>query len=320
MTSSYQSNFLQFYNTTESTGEIPHPNQFQSVVINPRQVLIRWGFPESTGSSFNINNYSFTILRSHAEEENYQEVSSPMTGIYEWLDQPQSLQSRWRRIFYKLKIVHVPSSQELTVGPISMHEAHTPSRIALRIIKDLNMLLEKFPVGIVAFAFQSRQEGGRCDCYDYVEQMADPNCGECAGTGWSYPFAKVPIKFNLSLNADVEQVQLQDGEKEGDERSGWTTNYPDFKKRDCIYVPAKRMVYRVIGKQWLAQENAIVGIKQALRLTPVNYDSAEYCQLNLSNNLNEIRDYLDVTWDKGNKTYFGCRTGRPLQPLNRRGS
>lgn len=319
MTTDYQSAFLQFYNTAKSTGEIPHVSQLQAQVINPQHVLVRWSFPENTGSSFDINSYGFTILRGHAEEEDFVEVSSEMAGVYEWIDQPQSLQNRWRRIFYKLKVRHISSNQEMTFGPVSIHESYTPSLIALRVINDMNMLLSKFPVGMIAYAFQSRQDGGRCECFDLVEQMSDPHCVYCMGTGFNYPFAKIPIKFHLSMNSDVEQVGMQDSEVEGDERNAWTTNFPDFKKRDCIYIPSKRMVYRVVGKQWVAQESAIVGIKQGLHLTPVTYDSEEYRQLNLANNLQDIRDFLDVTWSKGNKTYFGCRTGLPLQPTNRRG-
>lgn len=321
MGSSYQS---AFYNpTTElvSDGNIPRISRFQAQVINPNQVIVVWSFENGLGSNFNVNDFDFSVLRGHSEIEDFVEVSSPMEGVYEWIDQPQSLQSAWRRIFYKLKVVHRVSGDESIIGPISMHENMTPSMIALRIINDFNMLLANFPVGVEAFAFISKLNGGRCSCYDYVEQMStNPRCEYCFGTGWNYPYSKIPVKINIGLNADTEIVTIDDGEKEGDERSFWTTNWPDFKKNDCIYVPSKRMVYRVVKKQWLSQESAVVGIKQGLRVTPVGYETQEYKQLNLSHNLDEIKDYLDVTWTKGGKTYFGCRTGLPLQPTNRKGT
>lgn len=320
--SSYQSPFLSYYNSSSSDGEIPDIESLQAVVINGFQVLVKWKFNENTGSSFDLANYGFTVLRSFSEDDgDFMEVSEEVVDIDEWLDMPQSLMDRWRRYYYKLKVRHIPSGETRTFGHVSIHEMYTPSRISIAIINRFNMYLEKFPVGVLAFAFISRQDGGRCDCWDYVEaQASDAHCPFCLGTGFSIPFSNVPVRFYLGINPDVEQSMVNDGEKDGDDRNGWTTNYPDLKKRDIVYIPGKNNgLYRVVSKQWVAQERAVVGIKQAIRLTPIDRDSPEFSKFNMSNDLDQIREYMEIVWKHGQKTYFGCRTGLPIQPTNRLG-
>lgn len=298
---------------TNSQGYIPEIVQFQAVVINNVQVYLRWGIDESVGALFDINDYEFYIHRSHSDVAEFDEVSDALTGITIWLDEPPSLLSWWRRIFYKLRIVHPSSGEEALIGPISIHEHSMPTPHVIAMIKRHNMYLERFPVGSLAYAYIQRQWGSRCRCWNYVRGRSDNDkCPICMGTGWMYPYNDIPVKFYTSLNPDVEILQMMDYEVERDERQGWTSNYPDFKRRDVILVPGKNdSLYRVENKKWIAQERSEIGVVQTMHLVPFKPTDPEAEALNLSRDLSKVDEYMDITWSHSRKTYFGCRAGLP---------
>ena len=312
--------FIENSDPVVSFGIIPNINTFQCVVINRYQVYIKWSLHDCH-SQVDLDQYNFTVLRSFSEnEEDFEEVSGPMQGVEEWLDQPQDLQRRWRKTFYKLKVEHIDSGEIKMFGHISLHEIYTPSMITLAVIDRLNLYLQKMPVGVIAYMWKAKEEGGRCNnCFDHIRgKSIDTDCPFCYGTGWIYPYSKVPIRFYLGVNPVVEATSIANVPEEGDQRSGWTTNFPDLTAKDIVYIPSSpNTIYRVIQKKWLAQERSIIGIKQAFVLSPIDRNKPEFDSFNMSRDLSEINDYLDICWNSGRKTYFGCRTGLPLKSTSR---
>lgn len=309
-----------FSEKINSVGSLPEITQFQAVVINRLQVLLKWAVSDNLGSSYNINDYNFFIQRSYtdiSEEDAYEEFTEPLEGITEYLDEPQSLVSLWRRIYYRLRMVHKVTLEEQILGPIGIHENAVPTQHALAMIHRHNMYLERFPVGSLTFAFIQRQWGQRCSCWNPVRSRSDDTeCLLCAGTGWYFPFNLVPIKSYICLNPDVELVDHADFEIEEDDKHAWASNYPDFKKRDIIIVPGKNnSMYRVKNKKWLAQERNEIGIVQALHLTNVCMTEPDRELLHV--NINDIKEYMDISWMHSRKTYFGCRTGLPDKPIKK---
>jgi len=304
---------------TNSEGFIPEFTQFQAIVINNIQVYLRWGVAETIGASFDINDYKFYVQRSHSDVDEFDEVTEALIGNTTWLDEPPSLLSMWRRVFYKLRIVHIASSEEMLLGPISIHEHSMPTAHCIAMIKRHNMYLERYPVGALAYAFIQRQWGSRCRCWNPIRGRSDnEKCTLCMGTGWMYPYNTTPIKFYINLNPDVEIIQMLDQEVERDEKQSWTSNFPDFKRRDVILVPGKNdSLYRVENKKWIAQERAEIGIVQAMHLVPFKPTDPESEVLNLSNDLAEVESYMDIVWSNSRKTYFGCRSGLPSVATSR---
>ena len=302
-----------------SQGFIPEFDQFQAVVINNVQVYLKWGVNESSGALYDINDYLFYIQRSHSEIEQFEEVSEALVGVTVWLDEPPSLLSKWRKIFYKLRVVHPASGEELILGPISIHEHSMPTAHCIAMIKRHNMYLSRFPVGSLVYAYIQRQWGSRCRCWNVVRGRSDNDkCTLCLGTGWMYPYNETPIRLYVNLNPDVEITQIADFEIERDERQGWCGNFPDFKRRDVILVPGKNnSMYRIENKKWIAQERSEIGIVQAIHLIPFAPTDPEASILNLSNNVNEIEQYMDIVWANSRKTYFGCRSGLPSIEISR---
>jgi len=295
--------------SSSGTVNIPDITRFQAVVVNKFQVLLRWGVSEAVGQSYDINNFSFTVLRSHSDSGEFEEATVEMDGITEYLDQPQSLFSMWRRIFYKLRVKHKQSNEVSEFGPISIHENTVPSAHGAEIIRRHALLLEKYPVGALMYAFPQRQWGSRCYCWSPVRSRpSNDNHETCMGTGWIYPYSSVPVKFYGSLNPTNEILQIADYEVELDDRHFWTINYPDLKKRDAVLIPGlNNSLYRVHHKKWIASERAEVGILQLVHLTPIDPSEPEQKTLNLSGNLQDVRDYMDVVWNNSRKTYFGSR-------------
>jgi len=302
-----------------ASDNIPELEQFQCAVINRHQVMLRWGVSNIIGSDFDIDDYTFIILRGFTDVGEFDEVTNELTGITEYLDEPESLFSLWRKMFYKLRMTHTPSGDTAEFGPISIHENSVPSQVASEIIRRHLMMLEKFPVGSLSYFFPQRQWGSRCTCWNPVRgRPNDEKHTLCMGTGWMYPYAETPTKFYGSMSPTVEIIQMADFELEIEDKQFWTVNYPDFKKRDVVLVPGLNGgMYRVENKKWIAAESGEIGVIQMIHLKPVEFSSPEQKQLNLTNDLAAIRDYMDIVWARSRKTWFGCRTGLPKARTSR---
>lgn len=300
-----------------SEGNIPEIARFQAVVINRYQVLLEWAVSENVGSSYDINDYEFFLHRSFSDVDEFEEFTESLNGITEYLDEPQSLISTWRRIFYKLRIRHKASGEEDLVGPVSIHEVNVPTQHVMAMIHRHNMFLERFPVGSLCYAWTQRQWGSRCSCWNPVTSMSDDTqCVRCAGTGWYFPYLSIPVQTYICLNPDVELLQIMDWEVEQDEKHCWCSNYPDFKRRDVILVPGKNnSLYRVHNKKWLAQERNEIGVVQALHLVAIDQSEPEVESLGID--VSNIKEYMSIAWNHSRKTYFGCRTGLPDKDIKR---
>lgn len=296
---------------------IPPLSQLQALPLNRFQVLIRWKVSPDVGSSHDISDYDFEILRSHSANDGFEPIVDPVRGATEWLDTPPSIDDRWIRIYYKLKVTDKSDPEKTyTFGPVSTQEGYGPTLEALYIIDQLNGLLHCRPVGHVAFAYIKASWGSRCDCWNYMAQRSnDDNCLNCAGTGWMYPYSSMPIRFLLGINPRTEIVGGGDHEAHQDDRSCWATNYPDLKKGDIVHIPSENnTIYRVEGKQWVAEERGF-GVRQAFRLIPVGIDSPLYELIQMD--AEEAGNYLDAIWGMTLNSHFGTSGVNPDVPTSR---
>lgn len=301
---------MQVSNSTRSSiyvseDGIPPLSQFQALPLNRQQVLIRWKVSDEAGSSYDIDNYDFEILRGGSSTDPFEEVGPKLQGVTEWIDLPPTLDNRWGRLYYKLRITdRNDPAKTHEFGPISVHESYGPSLEALYIIEQLNGYLHCRPVGYIAYAYTKASWGSRCSCWNYIVQRSnDDNCVDCAGTGWAYPFSAVPVKFLMGLNPRTEMVGGGDHEGHQDDRSAWTTNYPDLKKGDVVHVPSENnTIYKVEGSQWVAEERGF-GVRQAFRLSPCDKDHPLYEMLQLD--IDGAREYLDAIWDATKNSHYG---------------
>lgn len=301
----------------ETKNGVPPLAQLQAMVISRYQVMVRWSVTEDVGANYDLNNYNFTLLRSTDSTQAFEEVTGAVQGITEILDAPPYIGERWQRIYYKVRVTDRSNpSKTYDFGPASIHEGYGPSLEALYMIEQMNLLLANRPVGHLAYAYIKQSWGPRCNCWNYVaERSDDDNCLSCAGTGWAYPHSELPVRFHLALNAAVEKQQQADFKDHMDDRSVWTTNYPDFKSGDIIHIPSQNNTFYIVdGKQSISSVRGYC-VRQAMRLHALDRDHPAYEKYALDPT--EAGVYMDLIWNATEESHFGNATFNPTPGVNR---
>ncbi len=140
--------------------------------------------PQSDTDKHDILDYRFYILRSGDSPSGpYEQLAGPLRDQYMLRDITVSLLHKWRQYFYKLRVVHVPTSEETEFGPSSSTEPEH-DLIAGDIIRQEDILFREF-LGRKCWLFIARTFGPRCTCWDpYLGRKTRSGHAACFGTGF----------------------------------------------------------------------------------------------------------------------------------------
>ena len=94
-----------------------------------------------------ITAYNFTVLRSESPEGPFEALTPAFQDRYHFRDFSPNLLHKWRKLYYKLKIIHVPTSEELLVGSTTL--SAEPDIIGLEIQRQEDTLLRQFTRAVV---------------------------------------------------------------------------------------------------------------------------------------------------------------------------
>jgi len=211
-----------------------------------------------------ITAYEFTILRSESPEGPFNKLAGPFKDQYRFRDFSQNLLHKWRQLYYKLQIRHVPTDETVDAGVCTL-EAE-PDLIALEIQRQEDVLFREF-VGRPCWLFPVRMFGEKCTCFDRVmNRQTHSNCITCFDTGFIGGYM-TPIEIWMQIDPDSGNPQNTSiiGEIQPKNTSCRVGPYPPIKAKDLI-VEAENRRWKVVTQSGTERLRAIVHQELSLHL------------------------------------------------------
>ena len=228
-----------------------------------------WKVADFDSALDQISAYDFFILRAESPEGPFEQLAGPFTDQFHFRDYSTCLLHKWRKLYYKLKVLHKPTSVETIIDGAASLIAE-PDLIALEIQRQEDTLLRQH-TGRRCWLFPVRTFGPKCSCYDiHLSRRTRSNCLECFDTGYVGGYL-TPIEFYLQVDpeADSPSNTAVHGEKQPKNTTARTINYPPIKPKDLI-VEAENRRWEVVTvakterlRSVVRQETTIHGIPRS---------------------------------------------------------
>lgn len=235
-------------------------------------VDLYWEIEDFAAAQDVISAYEFTILRSEGPEGPWDPLSPAFKDTYHFRDFSPNLLHKWRRLYYKLKIVHLPTFEELITNSVSL--VAEPDLIALEIQRQEDTLLRQF-TGRRCFLFPVRTFGAKCSCFDGVMgRRTSSNCLTCFDTGYIGGFM-TPIECYAQIDPDrnKEANTPSQGTQQPKITTGRLIAFPPMKPKDIIVEPENRR-WRI--DTVTPTERLRAAVRQELGLWEVQRGDIEY--------------------------------------------
>jgi hypothetical protein len=262
--------------------------------------------PQNDTQPHDIYDYHFFVLRSEAAMGPYDQIGGPFRDTYHFRDTKVSLLHKWRQYFYKLRIVHVPTGEEIEFGPAASVEPE-PDRIASAIIAEEDVLFREF-VGRRCYLFPVRTFGPRCSCFDVtLQRVTRANHLPCFGTGWLGGYMS-PVEIFVQFDPKAKQTQVsQMQEGQAVNTNARCSSFPPISPRD-ILIESENLRWRVVNVTPTQRLRAVVHQEMQLHevpkgdveyALPVNLDPSTItpsAERNFTNrqNVDSNEDYSDI--------------------------
>lgn len=242
-------------------------------------------FWEIPGVDENLEAYDFFVLRSiDGAAGPYETLAGPFYNTFMFRDVDVHSFHKWRKYFYKIRIVHRSTQEQKEFGP-EWHRAE-PDLIALEIQRRERLLFKEL-AGREVFLFPALTFGQRCsNCWDSgpkgntIGRSTQQNCQSCFDTTWVGGFAS-PMLIDMQIDPSPETVQRTDvSEEQFVHTTARTSSFPPIKAKD--------MIVEAENKRWLVKsmtptQKLRAVVRQELQMfelarddikfkTPVNYD------------------------------------------------
>lgn len=201
--------------------------------------------PSRASDTHEIYDYDFYVLRSgDSPLGKYEEIAGPLRDQYRLRDSSVSLLHKWRQYYYKIRVVHRPSGEELVTEP----QTHAPERdlVAAEIMRLEDKLFREF-IGRRCLLFPLRTFGPRCICYDVtLGRVTRSGHLPCFGTGYlgGYHapiecFPQIDPVGNSRTESQVQEMQPKD-------TTGRLISFPPVSPGD-ILVEAENRRWKVMN-------------------------------------------------------------------------
>lgn len=191
-----------------------------------------------------ITAYDFFLERSESPEGPWDPLAGPFKDQYLFRDYSPNLLHKWRKLFYRLRVVHIPTSTEETFGPTAL--LPEPDLIALEIQRQEDVLFREF-VGRRCFLFPVRTFGARCSCFDNISgRRTRTGCLSCFDTSYAGGFLR-PIECWVQIDPEANSpsnTNIQ-GERQEQNTSARLISFPPVKPKDVL-VEGENKRWRVV--------------------------------------------------------------------------
>ncbi len=225
---------------------------------------IFWEIESFTRAQDVITAYEFIISRAESPEGPWDPLAGPFKDRYHFRDFSPNLLHKWRQLYYRLEIHHIPTDITVTAGVCTL-EAE-PDLIALEIQRQEDLLFREF-VGRPCWLFPVRTFGEKCTCFDRtLNRQTKSNCVTCFDTGFIGGYM-TPIEMWMQIDPDSgspSQTAIA-GEVQPKNTSSRLTSYPPVKPKDLI-VEAENKRWKVVTQSGTERLRAIVHQELALHL------------------------------------------------------
>ena len=191
---------------------------------------------------------------------------------------------KWRKYYYKIKIIHRASGREHEFGPRWL--TAEPDRIAMEIRRREYLLFQE-KAGRIVFLFPRLTFGQRCvHCWDRsvrgntIGRATQQSCSSCFDTTFVGGYAS-PIVIYAQIDPTIEQTMRTDlEEQQFSVTTARTPAFPPIKSRDML-IEGENKRWRV--ESMTPTEKLRATIRQELKLrrypmddikhkVPVNFD------------------------------------------------
>jgi len=219
-----------------------------------------------------ITAYNFFVLRSESPEGPFDQIAGPFQDQYSFRDFSVNLLHKWRKIFYKLKIVHIPTSSEEVIGAASLMAE--PDLISLEIQRQEDVLFRQL-IGRRCWLFPVRTFGPKCGCFDVtMNRRTRSMCITCFDTGYLGGFLS-PIETYIQIDPEPDSPSNTaiKGEQQPKNTSARLISYPPIKPKDIIVEPENKR-WRVVTRSGTERLRSVV--RQELSIHHIPKGDVEY--------------------------------------------
>lgn len=219
-----------------------------------------------------IFDYDFYVLRSgDSPLGEYAQLAGPLRDQYYLRDVQVSLLHKWRKYYYKLKIIHRATGEEFISEPVTFEAER--DLIAVEITRQEDMLFREF-IGRKCWLFPLRSFGPQCTCYDTVlGRNTRASHLPCFGTGYLGGYHR-PIECFVQIDP-VGNVRSETPLMEGQPRTtaGRLISFPPVNPGDII-VESENKRWKVISMTPTERLRGVV--RQELVIHHIPYGDIEY--------------------------------------------
>ena len=217
----------------------------RAVSFDLDRIDLHW---EIGSESEDPQDYDFYVLRSGSPLGPFDTLAGPLVDRYHFRDAQVSRLHRWEHYFYRIKLVHRQSGEELLFpeeGGVNM--TARPPLDALYIRRE-EFVLFKEHIGRVCWVFKKRRFGMRCpNCYvRHSKRQTRSECFTCYGTtyagGYHYPIETL-IQFDPSAKSEQGMTLVKTEQDNTTMRALW---FPPLLPGDLV-VEADNTRWRVLS-------------------------------------------------------------------------
>jgi hypothetical protein len=214
----------------------------------------------------NILQFDFYVLRSESPLGPYEILAGPFKDQYYFRDISPSLLHKWRKLYYKLRVVFVPTGETAEFGPTA--QVGEPDLIALEIMRQEDVLFREFS-GRKCWLFPVRTFGTKCVCFDRVSgRRTRANCLTCYDTGYMGGFLS-PIECFIQVDPNSNSPSNTPMmEQQSNDTSARLISFPPVKPKD-ILVEAENKRWRVVKVTTTERLRAVVHQELVLHQMPI---------------------------------------------------
>ena len=188
--------------------------------------------------------YDLYVERAEGPAGPWTTLAGPFQDQYIFRDFSPNLLHEWRKLFYRIRVVHKPTSEEQIFGPTAL--LPEPDLIALEIQRQEDVLLREF-TGRRAWIYPVRTFGPKCLCYDKISgRRTRTGCLNCFDTGYMGGYHR-PIEFYIQIDPEADSPSNTNvaGERHEKNTSARCINFPPAKPKDVI-IEAENRRWQVV--------------------------------------------------------------------------
>lgn len=213
-----------------------------------------------------ITAYDFYVERSESPEGPWDPLAGPFQDQYLYRDFSPNLLHKWRKLFYRLRVVHKPTSEEEVFGPTAL--LPEPDLIALEIQRQEDVLFREFN-GRRCWVFPVRTFGAKCGCVNKISgRRTRTGCLTCFDTGYMGGFLR-PIECFVQIDPEAHSSSNTNvhGERQEQNTSARLISFPPIKPKD-ILVEAENKRWRIVTVAKTERLRSIVHQEPTLHQIP----------------------------------------------------